>query len=101
MRKFLEGYDYTTPPHTFGGEDFAGMAVALGIGALKQKYRDVLQGECFRFLVLVASWKQARRRGSIGKHLRKVHSEAAMHLLHISAPDNNWAAIDTDLMKLS
>ena len=124
MRKFLEGYDFTTPPHTFGGEDFAGMAVALGIGALKQEYRDVLQGECFRFLVLVASWKQAPRRGSIGKHLRKVHSDAvrlmktlhalhdadasdrparqaAMHLLHISAPDNDWAAIDTDLMKFS
>ncbi len=100
------------------------MADALGIGALKQEYRDVLQGECFRFLVLVASWKQAPRPGSIRRHLRKMHSDAvrlmktlhalhdadasekaprqaAMELLHISAPDNDWAALDTDLLEFS
>ena len=124
MGKVREGFDFTMPSYTFGGEDFAGMADALGVGPLEQEYRDVLQGECFRFLVLEASWQQAPRPRSIRKHLEKVHSDAvrlmktldalddadasdrparqaAMHLLHISAPDNDWAAIDTDLMKFS
>ena len=124
MPKVLEGFDFTMPSYTFGRQDFARMADALGVGALKQEYRDVLQGECFRFLVLVASWKQAPRPASIRKHLRKVHTnavrlmktihalhdadvsekaprQAAMELLHISAPDNDWAALDTDLLEFS
>jgi hypothetical protein len=124
MRKVLEGFDFKFPSYTFTEKDFADMAAALGLGSLPQKYRDALQSECFSFLALVASWKNAPRPGAIRKHLEKVQSgavrlmktlhalhdagvsdraarQASMTLLHGAAPDNDWAEIDFDLMKLS
>ena len=97
------------------------MADALGIGALKQEYRDVLQGECNRFMALVASWNLASRPGQVREKLEEIHTDvgrllktlhalhetevpdrtarqAALALLHSAVPGAAWNDLDNDLL---
>lgn len=124
MTKIIEGHDFNPAYYEFTQEEFQKMAKAVGDAELEKKHQEQLQSICNGFLLLLASWNNAPRPGSILKKLNRVKkdtvrlldtihdlhsdkssekqtSETVISLLLSAAPNKDWASLDFDLLKLS
>lgn len=124
-QKILEGFTFSAQTYRFTANDYARIAAALGVEALDDAQRASLQSEGDRFTFLAQSWGKAPRPAQIRKILKAVHTdtkrlmntirnlyssddeeqlpaqEVAQNLIHLQAPENDWALEDTDFVKFT